>query len=111
MESKEEIDFAKLQKSLQTLQHENVAIKEQSTNLNKYNSTLQEQVGKYAMLLSEEKSERKELIVKYDTMQNTLQNKVEKLTMRFYFLFGIAVIMLAILILQFAPILQSRFSK
>ena len=110
-ESKPKSNANELQKNLQSLQHEYDATKEQNFNLQRFNSNLQEQVGKYAILLSEEKNEKKDLMQKYDNLQNKHQSKVETLTKRFYFLLWLAVILLAILILQFAPNLQKRFVK
>lgn len=105
-----ESDTSTLQTTLATLQSENATIKDEKLSLQKFNTNLQDQVSKYALLLTEEKNERKELLDKYDTLQNRLQTKIENLTKRFYFLLGIAVLLIAIIALQFAPMLQSRFS-
>lgn len=52
---------------------------QRSDDLEKYNINLQEQLSKYAILLTEEKAEKKEVIVKYDTLQNEFHEKVESL--------------------------------
>ena len=47
--------------------------------LQKYNDSLQDQVSKYAILHSEEKKEKQELLEKYDDLQKEYHGKVELL--------------------------------
>jgi len=72
----------------------------ENTNLKKVNTNLQEQVSKYALLLSEEKSEKKDLMTKYDSLQDkyheqSQQFSVErvKLSRNFYLVVGACIVL------------------
>lgn len=89
--------------NIETLQNNYNTLFEQKKNSDNYNLALQEQVSKYALLLNEEKSEKKELMEKYEGLQkeyhsSALQFAKEKLklTKSFYLLLWIT---LAIIIL------------
>ena len=46
-------------------------------NLEKVNRNLEEQIQKYAIYLSEEKNEKKDILVKYENLQKIHLEKVE----------------------------------
>jgi len=47
-------------------------------DLEKQNTNLQDQLSKYALLLREEKNEKKELMSSYDELQQMLRTKLEQ---------------------------------
>ena len=84
----------------------------ENTNLKKHNSNLQEQVSKYAMLLTEEKNEKKDLMGKYDVLQEKYHQQGEqfsvervKLSRNFYLVLGAC----AILVCAVAALLYFLF--
>lgn len=86
--------------------------------MNKYNNTLQDQVTKYALLLQDEKSEKKHLLEQYTTLQHELIVKIESLTKqretatkKLYLLIGLCISLLAIILQQIRPALQSLLHK
>lgn len=52
---------------------------QRTEDLEKYNLNLQEQLSRYGILLSEQKAETKDALVKYDTLQKEFHEKVESL--------------------------------
>lgn len=52
---------------------------QRTEDLEKYNINLQEQLSRYGIMLSEEKAEKKDALVKYDTLQKEFHEKVESL--------------------------------
>lgn len=93
-----------LQGRLQNLQNQKSLFMEQSENLQKVNNNLTEQLNKYAILLSEEKSEKKTLLEKYDTLQNTYNKKIEQFARKYYLLLGVCIALLLLLISQYASL-------
>lgn len=86
-------DFVNLQNTLQTLQSDFEGVQSKKNNLEKYNNNLQEQITKYALILSDERNEKKDLIKKNDDLQGLYIGKVEELgkekvnhTRKFYIL-------------------------
>lgn len=77
VQTKSETEFFKLQKAYSNLQKEQNYLHEQTNNLTKHNNTLQTQVQKYALLLSDEKSEKKQIIEKYDELNRMHIDKIE----------------------------------
>lgn len=82
----------------------------ENTQLKRYNSNLQEQVNKYAILLSEEKEEKKGRMEKYDGLQNKYHTQTESfskermvLTRKFYLVLGASIILTLLLIWLILP--------
>lgn len=95
-------DFVNLQNDLQSLQSK-------TNDLQKYNNNLQEQVGKYALMLSDEKNEKKDLLQKYDELQTTHSTKIEEFgkekvryTKKFYLLLGIVFVLVVLSVVFFS---------
>ena len=70
----------------------------------KVQSNLENQVSKYALLLSEEKSEKKDILNKFESLQNIYNEKIEgfgiervNFTKRYYTLLVLCAIILVIL--------------
>lgn len=63
----------------QKLEQEHQYTLSKTDQLQKYNESLQDQVSKYALLHSEEKKEKQELMEKYDDLQKEYHGKVELL--------------------------------
>lgn len=79
-------------------------VAQKTEDLSKHNLNLQDQLSKYAILLSEEKAEKKDLLVKYDTVQKEFSAKVESLfrekslfEKRYYLVLGFLVVLLIFL--------------
>lgn len=66
-------------KDFKLLETENRSLARQTEDLQKYNINLQDQLSKYALLLTEEKSEKKEILGKYEAVQTEYHQKVESL--------------------------------
>jgi len=64
---------------LKELEKEHAIVLQQKENLEKYNLNLQEQISRYGILLTEQKAETREALVKYDTLQKEFHEKVESL--------------------------------
>jgi len=95
------VDFVNLQNDLQSLQSK-------TNDLQKYNNNLQEQVTKYALMLSDEKNEKKDLLQKYDELQITYNWKVEEFgkekvryTKKFYLLLSIVFVLVGLSVVFF----------
>ena len=101
-EKKENSD---LQTRFQNLQNQKSLFEEQVSTLQKVNNNMTEQLQKYAIFLSDEKSEKKELLEKYDRLQTTYQQKIEQFARKYYLLLGVCVALLLLLVAQYA----SRF--
>lgn len=93
-----------------SFQKELVEISVENTQLKKYNSNLQEQVNKYAILLSEEKEEKKWWMDKYDNLQNRYHSQTEDfskerivLTRKFYLVLGASIILTLLLVWLILP--------
>lgn len=74
---------------------------QRTEDLEKYNLNLQEQLSRYGILLSEQKAETKDALVKYDTLQKEFHEKVESLfrekslfEKRYFLLLGFVIILL-----------------
>ena len=94
----------------ETIQKENKEITEENMNLKKYNANLEDQVWKYGLLLTQEKAEKKEILNKYEGLQNQYNEKVEELgnekvkaTKRYYSLLILCFIILIILVTIVIP--------
>lgn len=90
-----------LQDHLKDLETENRNLAIQLEHKEKYNSNLDSQLAKYVELYKEEKSEKQELLSKYDTLHEEFSSKVEtlfreklKIQSRYYFLLAIAILLL-----------------
>ncbi|MEM1281924.1 MAG: hypothetical protein AAGG81_00060 [Chlamydiota bacterium] len=88
---------SKFQKQVQELE-------ERVTNLSKHNSNLQDQASKYALLLTEEKNEKKEILTKFTNLQTEQTKRVESFSKerlrrarKYYVLLGISILLLVIL--------------
>ncbi len=79
-------EVAVLQTDLQKLQNEHETVKERTLSLQKINNNLENSLSKYALLLSEEKNERKELMEKYDHLQNKYHIEIQKAVKKYYLL-------------------------
>lgn len=66
-------------KNFKSLETENKSLVRQTEDLQKYNNNLQDQLSKYALLLTEEKSEKREILGKYEAVQTEYHQKVESL--------------------------------
>ena len=102
--------FSKLQNELSTIQLDN-------QRLSKVNLNLEDQLSKYAILLSDEKSEKKEIYEKYDSLQENYTNEIrnhakEKLhrTKRYYLLLALCLSIIFLLIRQLAPVIFEAIS-
>jgi len=63
-------------------------------------------VNKYALLLTEEKTERKELLEKYDTLQVSYRKKVEQFSRKYFLVVGMCIILfIAVVIILIFPYL------
>ena len=71
-------DFVSLQNRLQSLQSDFEGVQSKKNDLEKYNNNLQDQITKYALILSEERNEKKEAIQKNDELQNLYTGKIEE---------------------------------
>lgn len=92
------------------VQKEMIEATVENTQLKRYNSNLQEQVNKYAILLSEEKEEKKGRMEKYDGLQNKYHTQTESfskermvLTRKFYLVLGASIILTLLLIWLILP--------
>lgn len=102
----EKQDNPDLQNRVQNLQNQKSLFEEQVNNLQKVNNNMTDQLNKYALLLSEEKSEKKDLLEKYDRLQTTYQQKIEQFARKYYLLLGVCVALLLLLVAQYAPSLR-----
>ena len=89
-------DFVNLQSKLQTLQNDFESVESKKNDLEKYNNNLQEQITKYALMLSDEKNEKKEVFKRNNELQDLYTSKVEEFwkervmyTKRIYILLGL----------------------
>lgn len=97
-------DFEKLKNDFWKLETEYKIVAQKTEDLSKHNLNLQDQLSKYAILLTEEKAEKKEILVKYDTIQKEYNVKVESLfrekslfEKRYYLVLGFLVVLLIFL--------------
>lgn len=97
-------EFEKLKTDFWKLETEYKIVAQKTEDLNKHNLNLQDQLSKYAILLTEEKAEKKDLLVKYDTVQKEYNAKVESLfrekslfEKRYYLVLGFLVVLLLFL--------------
>jgi DNA repair exonuclease SbcCD ATPase subunit len=102
--------FSKLQNELSSFQQDN-------QRLSKVNSNLEDQLSKYAILLHDEKSERKEITEKYDSLQEKFTDEIrvhakEKIhrTKRYYLLLALCFSIIILLIRQLAPVVIDTIS-
>jgi Fe2+ transport system protein B len=93
-----------LEKSFKKLENENSILLQENEHLQKYNVNLQDQTSKYALMLTEEKKEKKDIMEKYDTVQREYSSKVESLLRekvliekKYYLLLGISVVVIIFL--------------
>lgn len=93
-----------LEKSFKKLESENSILLQENEHLQKYNVNLQDQTSKYALMLTEEKKEKKDIMEKYDTVQREYSSKVESLLRekvliekKYYLLLGISVVVIIFL--------------
>lgn len=71
-------NFVSLQSDLQNLQSDYEQVEAKKNELQKYNMNLQEQVTKYALMLSEEKNEKKEFFKRNIELQDQYTKKIEE---------------------------------
>lgn len=64
-------DVSKIQKDY------NIVL-QKTEELQKYNTNLQDQVSKYALLLSDEKQEKKDILNRFEALQNNYNEKIEQ---------------------------------
>ena len=102
--------IATLQQSLQQLQNDHQLTINRNNDLQKFNSNLQEQANKLAILHSEEKAEKKSWIEKYDALQAEYNKKGAQFAKEYYLLFGFCIAALTLLFLQYLPTLQNRIA-
>lgn len=76
-EAQKEPDVSSLKESQSNIQKEYNIVLQRTQDLEKYNSNLQDQVSKYAILLQEEKSEKREIFEKFENLQNQFNLKIE----------------------------------
>lgn len=93
-----------IDKNFEKLQNDYKIVSQEKNDLQNYNLVLQDQATKYALLFNDEKTERKELFQKYETLQEqhrttSLQYEKEKANRAkyFYLLLWITVVVLALL--------------
>ena len=96
-------EVAILQKTVAILQSEKEAVKEKSLSLQKVNTNLENSLSKYGLLLSEEKNEKKELIDKYDKLQNRYHIDLQELTKKYYLILGISLILILWFSVNYLP--------
>lgn len=65
--------------SIKELETDRSALLQENESLQKYNVNLQDQTSKYALMFSEEKKEKQQLMAKYDTIQKEYHEKTESL--------------------------------
>lgn len=97
-------DLKDLEKSFQKLESDHTILLQENESLQKYNVNLQDQASKYAIMLAEEKKEKKDIMDKYETVQKEYHTKVESLLRekvfierKYYLLLGIAIVLLVFL--------------
>jgi len=91
---------------------------QKNEDLQKYNSNLTEQVNKYALLLSEEKQEKKAWEAKYDNLNQSHFETIERFTKEslqwsrnFYMVLGICIALLLSLWFVLLPSLTKRLQS
>lgn len=74
---------------------------QRTEDLEKYNLNLQEQLGRYGIMLSEEKADKKDILNKYESVQKEFHEKVEALfrekslyEKRYFLLLGFIILLL-----------------
>ena len=70
--------------------------------LEKQASNFQEMANNHAILLREEKNEKKDLLQKYDALQITYNQKIEQFARKYYVLLGLFRALLAFIAYQYA---------
>lgn len=104
-----ESDFQKFKEGFKVVENEKIKLVEKNIQLDRYNLALQDKVSKYALLLSEEKEEKKQFISQNESLQKELRNKIElfgnekvKWARKYYFIIGVSVILfIGVLVLSF----------
>lgn len=103
-------EFEKLKTEYGKLETDYKIVSEKTEELNRYNLSIQDQLSKYALLLSDEKNEKKDLLVKYDTIQKEYNQKVESLfrekslfEKRYYLILGFLILLLLFLAWTILP--------
>lgn len=109
---KDLINFSESQTILQKLQEENETVKKQSTAIQKINNNLETSLQKYAILLSEEKNEKKDILGRYEQLQkdyhieqNEFHLKIQNFTKKYYRLIGISIVMFLIIVIISIPVI------
>lgn len=104
-----ESDFQKFKEGFKVVENEKIELAEKNIQLNKFNLALEDKVSKYALLLSEEKEEKRQFISQNESLQKELRDKIELFgnekvnwARKYYFAIGVSVILfIAILVLLF----------
>ena len=104
-------ELSTLQTSLQQLQKEYSSEKERTLSLQKVTTNLESSVHKYALLLSEEKNERKKTLEKYDALQNKYHSEIQKIAQKYYLLIGACIVLLVLLVFQYADDIRELIMK
>lgn len=93
-----------MSESFKKLENEHTILLRENESLQKYNVNLQDQTSKYAIMLAEEKKEKKDIMDKYENVQKDYHTKVESLLRekvfierKYYLLLGIAIVLLVFL--------------
>ena len=96
--------FWKENEALSKVQKDYKIVLQEKENLEKYNLNLQDQVTKYALMLQEEKAEKKEVLNKFESLQNQYNDRLEtfwkervRFTKKYYTLLTICIMTLIIL--------------
>lgn len=113
-EKANESDFQKIKESFKVIENEKTVLTEQNQNLQKFTLALEDKVSKYALLLSEEKEEKKQFIATNESLQKELRDKIEvfwnekvKWARKYYFAIGISLaLFIAVAVLLF-PIVKA----
>lgn len=94
---------SKLQDDLSTALQDN-------ERLQKVNANLEDQLSKYGLMLMEEKNERKELLQKYDSLQDKLTTEIKAhtkerivLIKRYYLLLALCLVVIALITVMLLP--------
>lgn len=120
-------NFKNLKDDFKSVENEKAALLQENQTLTKRNSSLEEQVTKYAIRFKEEKAEKKQLIAsfeskekewseKIDTSQKELRQRIEgfgkeriKRAKKYYLAIGVCVVLLVVTLVLAYPTLRTYF--
>lgn len=110
-------EFWTLKKDFEVLQNNFTTLSEEKNNTDKYNLALQDQLSKYGLLLIDERAEKKELLQKYENLQQQFNDSIvnfskEKIKQAkaFYLLLWIVIVFIVLAIILFwKPLINSVF--